>query len=78
MTIWVPRYFTTDGDSFFGVGYFSSRLQALEFAHHIAKKPEMRIVGFTAAKFVLEPETHVVPYPKTGSLIGELIGGHDE
>jgi hypothetical protein len=50
----------------------------MEFARHIASKPCSRIVNYKAMKFTLEPETHVVAWPKTGSLIGELIGGHDE
>lgn len=79
MTIWVPHYTTKTGDRFFGVGHFESRRACLEFAEHMANKPCLRIVGYSAAKFVLEPEVyHVVPWPTNGSLIGELIGGHDE
>jgi hypothetical protein len=78
MTIWVPRYLTNDGESFLGVGHFPTRSKCMEFARHIASKPCSRIVNYKAMKFTLEPETHVVAWPKTGSLIGELIGGHDE
>ena len=79
MTIWVAKYTTNDGDQFFGVGHFSTRIECLEFAEHMASKPCLRIADYSAAKFVLEPESnHVVAWPNTGSLIAELIGGRDE
>lgn len=79
MTIWVPYYTAESGDRFFGVGHFESRRACLEFAEHMANKPCLQIADYSAAKFVLEPESnHVVAWPSTGSLIGELVGGRDE